>query len=152
VPSIDFKPEFVEAITAGHKTTTFRKVGGRVFRSGDKIHFFTGLRSKAARRFGMATVARVQILRLGEHSVDEFDYHHFIATKEPFKRYKLIGKISFNIRDHWAVQDGFRNYEQMFKWLSKTYAWVNGAPEIDKTFQRISWHYFNRVPPPSELL
>lgn len=60
MPSIDFKPQFVPLIENRTKQMTLRRAGQRQWKPGDRLHMFTGQRTRHCRKIGEAEIISVK--------------------------------------------------------------------------------------------
>ena len=63
---INFKPQFADRVESGEKTQTIRRyrADGKKMQPGDTVKLYTGLRTRNARCFRVATVAAVNRVRM----------------------------------------------------------------------------------------
>jgi hypothetical protein len=65
MPSVNFKAQFADAVQSGAKRQTIRVRGKRIYKVGDTLHLFTGLRGHGtARRLGSFPCMEVLGIRI----------------------------------------------------------------------------------------
>jgi len=63
VPSLSFMKCWKDKVRSGEKRQTIRAKGKRVYKVGDTLHLFTGMRTKSCERLGRAKCMGVATLR-----------------------------------------------------------------------------------------
>lgn len=99
MPAFGFMPEFVPLILAGTKIQTVRRTRRCV--PGMTMQMFTGMRTKACRRFAEMRCALVDQVRIEPHGLTFGD------------------KSAHPDDDGFARLDGFRDYADMLAWFQR---------------------------------
>lgn len=102
--ALNFSPQFADDVEAGRKTQTIRQTA-RV-KPGQRVHLYTGQRTKACRKLGEGTCTDVTAITL-------------TVRRAIFGTYHLILPDS-RLHD-FAVLDGFPDYEHMWNWFDNQY-------------------------------
>lgn len=63
MPALSFMKCWREKVLSGEKRQTIRVKGKRVYKVGDTLHLFTGMRTKYCERLGRSTCRRVYTVR-----------------------------------------------------------------------------------------
>ncbi len=71
MPSINFKPEFAEAVKNGTKRQTIRQVRKNPIKPGDMLTMFTGQRTKDCRKLCMHKCKSVEEIEI---TIEKFEY------------------------------------------------------------------------------
>jgi hypothetical protein len=66
MPALNFSMQFVTAVQSGRKRQTIRAQRKVPIKAGDKLYFYTGMRSKACRKLGEAVCTAVEPIRMGQ--------------------------------------------------------------------------------------
>lgn len=119
MPVISFDARFADAVACGAKRQTIRPRRKKPVKIGDKLHLFTGLRTKARRRLGLGICVDVQDIRIESDDSVALDGVHLL-------RDELHGL---------AQADGFDNTAQFIEWFRSHY----GLPWVG---QMIQWTLF----------
>ncbi len=99
----NFQPRFAEAVANGDKRQTIRREGKRIHaKRGDKVHLFTGMRTKNCRKLGEAICTYSSHVGLREGVLSLGNYPHVTA-------------------DQFAMLDGFAHYADMLDWFRDTH-------------------------------
>ncbi len=64
MPSLGFRRRFAGVILGGEKRQTIRKPRRKPLRVGDRLHLFTGMRTKSCRKLGVASCTALQDIRI----------------------------------------------------------------------------------------
>lgn len=125
---LGFKKQFVPKILSGTKIHTLREDKGNRWRSGKRIHFATGIRTKKYKEF---------------HRLE------CISTQRVFMTYKFNDVIEITIDDKYifgfsermkfAKNDGFDSWDDFFDWF---YPLIQKAPDQKLTLKLIHWTEF----------
>lgn len=102
---IDFKPQFVEQIIYGNKTTTFRKPRKRPIKPGDILNLY-----EALNRFKPVLIATAECV-----SVIAFDIYPVSGTIKPAMPHQRLGY------EEIAIKDGFAGSPEFFAFFRETY-------------------------------
>ena len=101
MPSLNFKPQFVEAIEQGRKRQTIRKLRKRPFKAGDTLYLFTQMRTAGCRRIGRFTCTQVKAIRI-----------------EPRRIFIEDALLNDRQRHRLAQADGFADVAEMMHFFS----------------------------------
>jgi len=116
MPALNFQKQFAEKVRSGKKLQTIRAFRKRPFEVGDKLYLYTGLRTKICKKLGEALCSDVA-------NIDIIDCETI----------KIDGsELSKSLRDEMAVNDGFKDFQQMVEWFNETH----GLPFVG---QLIKW-------------
>lgn len=107
MPALGFKKQFADRVLSGEKLQTIRALRKRPFAVGDKLHLYTGMRTKACRKLGEAVAARVHQISIGVGP---------LGTD-----ITINGKSCRGLREGIAVADGFSCSAEMLDWFRKTH-------------------------------
>jgi len=113
---LGFKKQFVEPIKNGTKIHTIRKDNHRRWKAGNKIHFYTGIRTKEMKCFGKLTCISVQSIvikyenKCSDYPVVVIDGKTHLIAHRP------------NIILQLAMNDGFKNVKDFLKWFDKDFS------------------------------
>ncbi len=115
----NFQPRFADAVERGEKRQTSRREGKRIHaKPGDKVHLFTGMRTKNCRKLGEAVCCHAERIRIEEIGV--FGHSGWLMSPETLASF--------------AKADGFNSWDEMRNWFSDTH----GLPFIG---QMIEWEF-----------
>jgi len=72
MPAFNFKKQFADDVERGKKRQTIRakRRDGRNPHVGDKLYFYTGMRTKSCRKLGEATCIAVDQITIDEHGIN----------------------------------------------------------------------------------
>jgi hypothetical protein len=118
MPAYNFKPQFVEPIQSGQKSTTIRPPRRRPTRAGDILYLYTGMRTKKCRHIGIHRCVKVEPVVI-----------------HPDKMDMRIGGLACTNRAiaDIAQADGFASAKAFFQFFEKTY----GTGQLD--MELIEW-------------
>jgi len=118
VPSLSFRKCWKPKILSGEKRQTIRVKGKRVYKPGDTLHLFTGMRTKSCERLGRARCIGVADIRY-----EGPERWRFLGqTGKPTfalawcRRGRLLDLQ--RLRD-LAVTDGFDGIASLERWFAK---------------------------------
>lgn len=100
MPSLNFKPRFVDAIEQGKKRQTIRKLRKRPFKAGDTLYLFTRMRTAGCRRIGQFRCTAVENIRVEQDQI-------FIEGE----------RLSARQRNSLALADGFADSAEMMRFF-----------------------------------
>lgn len=110
---LGFKPHFAELIKNGRKIHTIRE--GNRFKVGDKLHMYTGVRTKNCQKIDIEGwplevkwVMKVELKFTGDYFV----------LLQYSNHYQSLSTIEM---DNLALNDGFENWFDMYKWFRANY-------------------------------
>lgn len=121
MPALGFRPQYAALILAGRKDQTIRAPRKVPIKPGDRLHLFTGMRTKNCRKIGTAVCSEVFHLYLSHHL-------RTCGTTS-------TGPFTCEERDALARRDGFANWDEL-----RTVLW-NMHPGRE-AFDVIRWHRF----------
>lgn len=108
--AINFKPQFAEKISSGKKTQTIRSVRKNAIKTGDKLVFFTGLRTKNCQKIGsgiVKTTHELTILADGDVIIDNCEIFgddlHQLACDDGFETDRPFQQFITFFRDHYGL-------------------------------------------------
>lgn len=122
---LPFKHQFKEKILSGSKKHTLREDVKRRWRKGRKIHFATGVRTKAYNQFFESECTGVQSVFM------TYAYNDLIEITVNGK--ELFG---FHERLQFAQNDGFDTWEDFFNWF---YPLIQKSPDECLSLRLIHW-------------
>ena len=99
MPALSFQQRFVPMIVAGDKEHTIRAERARLFRVGDVLSLYTGMRTKQCRLLMRRTCTMVRSIQIteGQNVIIDGEF------------------LSFDEREQLAVKDGFRDFAHMME-------------------------------------
>ena len=118
MPALNFKAQFAEDVESGHKRQTVRahrKDGRPHAKVGDTIKLYTGMRTKACRLLGEATVTSIKPVRI-EATQMYLDGKLMLAG--------LCSRDDPMTDNEFAEADGFDSFMDMADWFRD----VHGLP------------------------
>lgn len=118
MPALNFKSQFADDVFYGHKRQTVRaprKDGRAHCKVGDQLKLYTGMRTKACRLLGEATVMRIATVRI--EAVEMF----INGRRLPSAIYDRDCEQTDN---EFAEADGFTGFTEMADWFCQ----VHGLP------------------------
>lgn len=128
MPIINFSVEkcipMVEKGKPRWKRQTIRKKRKRLFKEGDIVYLYTGLRTKKCRKLGETFCTGVQTIKM------------YLNRSEPLilrwtgEDWNQLGKKESKTL---AFDDGFKSTEEMWTWFQKTHG------KEEQEFQVIEW-------------
>lgn len=107
---LNFNKKFAAKVRNGKKKQTIRAFRKYPIRSGDKLHLYTGLRSKAASKLREVICYSVSIIQISEEG---------ILFNSSLDRPPYYTASSINQLNEFARADGFKDWEEMKAW------WLN---------------------------
>lgn len=112
---LNFKEQFKEKILSGTKKHTLRR--GERFKDGDILQFYTGLRTKKAKKFAEA---RAKCVLYIDYHGDRFEVHPCVGMAYE----KLVlgcnkHPCEPNFWQKLAENDGFDTYEEMLEFFKE---------------------------------
>lgn len=117
MPSLPFMKCWTQPVLSGSKRQTIRPVRKRVYKPGQMLHFFTGMRTKHCVRLGRAECLGVaRVMRGGA-------FNWFFLGEEGKANpafFNLIRSATVLSRPHLvtlAKQDGFKDVETFEEWF-----------------------------------
>lgn len=103
MPALNFSSQFADAVESGRKTQSIRALRKRPFQVGDKLFFYTGMRTKQCRKLGEGIIVSVDEIKIDGLGI-------------------LINKHCIPIDfDKFAKADGFNSWQEMYDWFQKTH-------------------------------
>jgi len=104
MPALNVKRQFVTDIITGRKTQTFRPKGKRVYRVGQKLHLYSGLRSKQCELIKKTVIVSVTLIEFCVScSLLDFIYIYNIPNALPMEEHE---------KHELAVADGFLSVKE----------------------------------------
>lgn len=131
MPALNFQQEFADAITHNDKRQTvraLRKDGRLPAKAGDTLKLYTGMRIKACRPLGEATVTRVASVEI--HATGMKMNGEWLPTTITCRDDPTPTDTEF------AVADGFSDFSEMADWFDDTH----GLPFVGNVIQ---WRDFS---------
>ena len=115
MPAYNFQTRFADLVILGLKKQTIR---GREAKVGSTAYLFTGQRTRSCTRLGQGKITSSLPIEISRH-----------ACSEP---YASIGggkpaHLVHGALDALALDDGFRDAEEMVDWFSHTYGLPSGT-------------------------
>ncbi len=99
----NFMPRFASLVESGEKRQTIRREGKRIHADrGDKVHLFTGMRTKDCRKLGEGVCIQSAFVTISETGAH------------------VNGVVVSNL-DPFARRDGFRDFDEMKAWFRDTH-------------------------------
>ncbi|WP_040532923.1 ASCH domain-containing protein [Leeuwenhoekiella blandensis] len=121
---LGFKKQFVEKIKAGSKKHTIREDKKNRWKVGNKIHFATGIRTKAYNQFADGVCTLIEPFEV------KYKYEDRKTTANVFVNNELLGQAiwfdcklkssSFSV-DMLSANDGFTRTNDFFDWFDKDF-------------------------------
>ncbi len=104
MPAINFSPQFADAVEAGAKRQTIRKVRKNPIEYGDTLYLYTGQRTKSCRKLGEWECSNTRKIVIHKSSV-------------------WLDGVLLNLRDTFVLvdDDGFDNMTDFFDWFVDHY-------------------------------
>jgi hypothetical protein len=128
MPLLGFRPRFAAPILDGSKRQTIRRPrrDGRVHaKPDDALHLYTGLRTKNARKLGIARCLGVDEVRMN-FLRDRVTVTHALGVRPILSHLEL---------DEFAQADGFAHWADM----KATFAEIHGGDLVEFTGAIIRW-------------
>ena len=121
MPSLNFKKENVPKVLSREKNCTIRPRGKRLYKKGDRLYLYVGLRTKGCRKLGEADCIKVDCIRI------------YTDTKEV-----IVNGVALTLNqvDELAKMDGFDDRDAFFRFFKKQY---RPDPEIGFDGQLVWW-------------
>ena len=118
---LGFKPQFEDKIIRGEKIHTIRADPGGRWKSGNKIHFATGVRTKKYRQFKEGICTGVQSITINYSGI-EFGEGNYLETN--FPDIKIDGRRIEKLEERrkLALLDGFNSIPQLHQFFSQSFA------------------------------
>lgn len=110
MPAFNFMPQFAKAIKSGEKTTTFRQTLRAV--EGDELQFYTGLRTKRAKKIGHGTCIEILKTYMSEESI----LFENIENENDSREIEDL-----DLLDEVARLDGFNDWRDMKEFFRDLY-------------------------------
>lgn len=119
---LGFKNQFVEPINLGIKKHTIREDKNNLWRVGMKIHMATGVRTKNLHKFREETCLGLQTIEIKWKEPDEL----LRSLNEPYWTWGRSVRVLIDgvivtgvdeIIDSLALNDGFKDRDDFFKWF-----------------------------------
>lgn len=127
MPALNFKAQFAEDVEYGHKRQTVRaprKDGRPHCKVGDTLKLYTGMRTKACRLLGEATVTRIARVKIEPTCM---------YVNDRLLPSAIYDRDCEQTDNEFAEADGFKSFTDMANWFSD----VHGLP-FEGTV--IEWH------------
>jgi len=112
MPSLNFKPQFVDAILNGTKSQTIRRRRKRPIYRYDFLYPFTGMRTKSCRKLGEATCTETIDIRLTEVN------HRILTATKPQDDTEWEIPIAAELKEIFQ-RDGFPDLGAMHYWFEQ---------------------------------
>lgn len=116
MPALNFQKQFVEAIEFGDKRQTIRaprRDGRPHAKVGDTLRLYTGMRTKACRLIGEATVTRVAPVRIEPTGM-------FLSGQRLFATIRSRDDPT-PTDNEFAEADGFEGFTEMATWFASAH-------------------------------
>lgn len=108
MPALNFKKQFMAAVLTGTKSQTIRAPRKQPIKAGDKLHLFTGMRTKGCMRLRVTTCTRVGSVEIHANGQIALG-NSYLSTRQ---------------MEAFAKADGFGSTEEMVAWFRE----VHGLP------------------------
>lgn len=109
MPIINCQPRFAKLIVEELKIQTIRKERKIPIKVGDKLFLYTGLRTKNAKKFAEAECVEIINVIIRDKDV-------LFLTR--YKHWREFLPVMLN---EFAKSDGFKDFDEMKTWFSKTH-------------------------------
>lgn len=121
MPIISFKKQFEKNVKLRIKCQTIRKNGKRIYKKGDTLYLYTGLRTKGCKKLGEGIIKAVESIYIDNNLI------------------VLDGEKLNNIQKYeLAVADGFRDIYELTRWFNE----IHGLPFEGRL---IKWQFKNNT-------
>ncbi len=109
MPALNFQKRFAADVESGKKCQTIRAKRKNEIRKGQRLHLYTGQRTKQCRKIGEPECSYVRPVR-----IDEDTYTISLGGAG-------IGNTYFGSPDEFARRDGFLGWYDMRDWFRRRY-------------------------------
>ncbi len=147
---LNFKKQFEGKVKSGNKRCSIRPKGKRLRKAGEKVHLFTGLRTKECRKLGIAPCLKVTPIWMScctGHVVIDVEYQGDISSRyiRVYDRFEKF--IPSKIKTHWITTkekekiikaDGFENEHEFDRFFLNQYE-LGAHPTFLTEFQIVEW-------------
>lgn len=122
MPSLSYKGRFVEYVEEGLKPKpkgrvkrqSIRNLRKRLFKKGDTLYHFYGMRTKWCRRLGQSVCEQADLIEIKSKSI-------FLITQQN-ELVTVIKKITHPDKlNEFAYADGFESWSDMVRWWKITH-------------------------------
>lgn len=114
-----FKKQFVEPIKNNDKVHTIREDKNNRWKTGNKIHFATGVRTKNYNQFFDGVCKSVQTIEI--KTIDDPGLINYVRNDKPVGVFVDGKRLKIYEIDLLASKDGFENALEFFKWFDKDF-------------------------------
>ena len=106
MPALNYQKQFAPLVESGQKRQTIRARRKHPIKRGDRLHHFTGMRTKACRRL------RGNVEDYCAFTVDITIHENRIETED---------HVTVPGKEIIAQADGFKDFAEMLAWFQKTH-------------------------------
>ena len=121
MPALNFQKQFAAKVSSGEKFTTIRQPRKVAIREGDRLHLYTGMRTRSCVKLGVAEAMAVYRIEI---AVDWFEF-----LQGPLATTLLSSPRTLNLFAQW---DGFDSWADLVNWM----ATAHGVPRIERGSHR----------------
>jgi hypothetical protein len=119
--ALSYKPYFVTPIKRKIKRQTIRNFRKIPIRVGERLFFFTGMRTKHCKKFGEAICTHTCQIIITECSVKTITATGWTIITDKF------------FLNHFAIKDGFKDWNDLIQWWKKNHGENCFRPEYKGT-------------------
>jgi uncharacterized protein YqfB (UPF0267 family) len=112
---LNFQGRFVDDIEAGRKKQTIRNFRKYPINPGEKLHLYTMLRTKYARKLGEEKCKEVRVIQIRKDGIKLKQSRTLSADGQEKRTFKVDLLHAIPILDAFANSDGFKNWAEMKK-------------------------------------
>ena len=105
MPAYSFKERFIPLLKSGEKNQTIRKKRKGQAKPGDTLYLYYGMRTKWCTKIGEAICTKVNELKISVNKNVYLNGH----------------RLSLEQKNRLAQDDGFEDYNTMFRWWNQTH-------------------------------
>jgi hypothetical protein len=121
---IGFQKQFAALVESGEKRQTIRRKGKRVYKVGDRLTAYTGLRTKVCRKLGEFKIKTVWEMKFSKDGADFVGGPGAIRSTYPNPPFNDL-----------ALRNGFNSFDNLKKWFYEQY----GEDMYKDDYQVIRW-------------
>lgn len=122
-----FLPKTWKGIKPKRQTIRALRKDGKLFKRGDKLFLYTGMRTKQCLKLGETKCEEAQFVKISDGMISiSFDVlvnpkHLKVGGKVKLKAIGHVHWLTEEERDYVARMDGFSEAAEMFAWFKKTH-------------------------------
>lgn len=108
MPLLNYQKQFAPLVESGEKQQTIRAWRKRLFKTGDRLYHYTGLRTKHCKKLAENVCKLAVGITITKESVEIHYYRHNDT------------RVNEDL-DKFAIADGFQDWREMKAWFRKTH-------------------------------